>query len=105
MDLTWQLPVWPVARIAAQHARTKTIHGGGEKGPKGGPKGLILEVGARRAPELLVWYIWASGASFLIYTPHLGGSHRVLRAPWSSGSQYSIDKRMSNPSGVIFYFV
>ena len=24
------------------------------EGPKGGPKGLILEVGAQRAPELLV---------------------------------------------------
>ena len=30
------------------------------KGPKGGPKGLILEVGARRAPELLVIYISSS---------------------------------------------
>ena len=61
------------------------------KGPKGGPKGLRLEVGARRAPELLVFNIY-----------HISSFYSKICFQWSFYRVFHFKKQISKIWWLIF---
>ena len=81
--------------LSAQRARrTKSSR---PEGPKAGPKGRHLEVGARRAPRLLVFYNWSwNNLHLIMLVSHVERKQRHLslttlnkmwRRRWQGGGE------------------
>ena len=77
------------------------------EGPKGGPKGHRLEVGARRAPKLLVLYKRCALWKMRIYNiTKFPWQCKVTKTVWRPGHEWSTSSAPSSPFNIrIFHWI